>query len=115
MPLAAHASADAASPWLELRQVHLRRGGSQVFAGLSLHLAESRIGLIGHNGAGKTSLLRLLCALEAPQGGQVQAQAGKHLAAAPAQMHLAQLQQGACGRGGRRRHSDFPKRVLRKF
>ena len=37
-----------------LRQVHLRRGGSQVFAGLNLHLAESRIGLIGHNGAGKT-------------------------------------------------------------
>ena len=52
MPPAADAPADAASPWLELRQVHLRRGGSQVFAGLSLHLAESRIGLIGHNGAG---------------------------------------------------------------
>ena len=74
MPPAADAPADAASPWLELRQVHLRRGGSQVFAGLSLHLAESRIGLIGHNGAGKTSLLRLLCALEAPQGGQVLSQ-----------------------------------------
>jgi hypothetical protein len=50
--------------------------------------------------------------------GQEQAQAGKHLAAAPAQMHLAQLQPGAGGIGGRmggRRHSDFPKRVLRKF
>ncbi len=40
MPPAADAPADAASPWLELRQVHLRRGGSQVFAGLNLHLAE---------------------------------------------------------------------------
>ena len=37
------------------------------------------------------------------------------LAPHPAQMHLAQLQPGACDRGGRRRHSDFPKRVLRKF
>lgn len=64
----------AAAPLLELRQVHLRRGGSQVFAGLNLSLAESRIGLIGHNGAGKTSLLRLLCALDAPQGGQVLSQ-----------------------------------------
>jgi biotin transport system ATP-binding protein len=83
MPPAADAPADAASPWLELRQVHLRRGGSQVFAGLSLHLAEERIGLIGHNGAGKTSLLRLLCALEAPQGGQVLSQ-GQDLHVLPA-------------------------------
>ena len=83
MSPAADAPADAASPLLELRQVHLRRGGSQVFAGLNLHLAESRIGLIGHNGAGKTSLLRLLCALEAPQGGQVLSQ-GQDLHVLPA-------------------------------
>lgn len=65
-----------AVPLLEVRQVRLRRGATPVFEGLSLVLAESRIGLIGHNGAGKTSLLRLLCALEVPQSGQVLAQGG---------------------------------------
>lgn len=74
MPPAASAPAAAASPLLELRQLHLRRGSSQVFAGLNLALDEQRIGLIGHNGAGKTSLLRLLCALDLPDGGQVLSQ-----------------------------------------
>ncbi|HQQ68905.1 MAG TPA: ATP-binding cassette domain-containing protein, partial [Alicycliphilus sp.] len=63
-----------AQPTLELRGVHLRRGVTQVFVGLSLALAQPRIGLIGHNGAGKTSLLRLLCGLEQPGGGQVLSQ-----------------------------------------
>ncbi len=76
-------SAPAASPLLELRQIHLRRGGQEVFAGLNLGLAEERIGLIGHNGAGKTSLLRLLCGLELPQTGEVLSQ-GQSLHALPA-------------------------------
>lgn len=59
------------APVLQVRQVRLRRGITQVFDGLDLTLAEPRIGLIGHNGAGKTSLLRLLCALEVPDDGQV--------------------------------------------
>lgn len=58
----------------EVRQVRLRRGATQVFDGLDLCLAEQRIGLIGHNGAGKTSLLRLLCALDRPELGQVLSQ-----------------------------------------
>lgn len=56
---------------LELQQVRLLRGRTPVFEQLSLRLAEPRIGLIGDNGAGKTSLLRLLCALEVPAAGQV--------------------------------------------
>ena len=56
---------------LELRNVHLQRGHTQVFDSLSLELHETRIGLIGDNGAGKTSLLRLLCGLEIPDSGQV--------------------------------------------
>lgn len=82
MPPVVVAPTPAASPLLELRQVHLRRGTSTVFAGLDLHLSEQRIGLIGHNGAGKTSLLRLLCALDSPQGGQVLSQ-GQDLHALP--------------------------------
>ena len=74
MPPVAFVPAAAAAPLLELRQLHLRRGASQVFAGLNLALNEERIGLIGHNGAGKTSLLRLLCVLELPDSGQVLSQ-----------------------------------------
>lgn len=62
------------APALELQHVHLQRGRTQVFEGLSLQLHEPRIGLIGDNGAGKTSLLRLLCGLEAPDHGQVLSQ-----------------------------------------
>jgi len=59
---------------LELCQVDLQRGRTPVFEGLSLQLREPRIGLIGDNGAGKTSLLRLLCGLEVPSRGQVLSQ-----------------------------------------
>lgn len=55
-----------------------------MFRGLDLALGESRIALIGDNGVGKTSLLRLLCGLEAPDSGQVLSQ-GQDLHAAGAQ------------------------------
>jgi biotin transport system ATP-binding protein len=42
-----------------------------VFAGLHLQLHEARIGLIGFNGAGKTSLLRMLAGLDVPQQGRI--------------------------------------------
>ncbi|WP_353235459.1 ABC transporter ATP-binding protein [Diaphorobacter ruginosibacter] len=54
-----------------VEHVSLRRGRTPVFHGLTLHLAERRIGLIGDNGAGKTSLLRLLCGLDVPESGSV--------------------------------------------
>ena len=57
-------------PALHLEDIHLTRGRTPVFAGLNLVLPEPRIGLIGHNGAGKTSLLRLLCGLETPERGR---------------------------------------------
>ena len=77
--------APAASPaTLALHNVHLQRGRTQVFQGLSLQLHESRIGLIGDNGVGKTSLLRLLCGLEVPEQGQVLSQ-GQDLHAAGSQ------------------------------
>jgi biotin transport system ATP-binding protein len=50
------------------------RGSTTVFDGLTLHLHEPRIGLIGDNGAGKSSLFRLACGLEAPQSGTVTVQ-----------------------------------------
>ncbi|UJB66529.1 ABC transporter ATP-binding protein [Acidovorax sp. YS12] len=68
-----HAAATPSQPaqgwWLT--QVCLRRGATQVFDRLELALDEPRIGLVGRNGAGKTSLLRMLAGLEPPQHGQV--------------------------------------------
>ena len=62
---------DNGSAGWQLQGIALRRGQTQVFSDLHLQLREARIGLIGHNGAGKTSLLRLLAGLEQPQQGQV--------------------------------------------
>ena len=54
-----------------LRSIVLDRGGQRVFNGLTLDLVEPRIGIIGDNGAGKSSLLRLIAGLDEPLGGQL--------------------------------------------
>jgi biotin transport system ATP-binding protein len=51
--------------------VHLRRGEGKLFDGFSATLNEARIGLVGDNGAGKSSLLRLICGLLLPDFGLV--------------------------------------------
>ena len=56
---------------VQLEQVTLERGGTTVFESLNLDLKERRIGLIGDNGAGKSSLFRLICGLDRPKTGQV--------------------------------------------
>ena len=61
-----------------LHDITLIRGSTTVFAGLSLHLKEHRIGLIGDNGAGKSSLFRLMCSLDLPQKGHVAWPKGEH-------------------------------------
>lgn len=66
---------DAMSPSapcpIHMDRVGLVRGTTTVFDGLSLRLTESRIGLIGDNGAGKSSLFRLICGLDKPQSGSI--------------------------------------------
>lgn len=51
--------------------VGLRRGDHTVLRDISLTLAERRVGLIGDNGSGKSSLARLLNGLLAPSSGQL--------------------------------------------
>jgi biotin transport system ATP-binding protein len=66
------ASASPPTPSLvSLKAVTLIRGSTTVFDKLSLELTEARIGLIGDNGSGKSSLFRLISGLDQPQSGRV--------------------------------------------
>jgi biotin transport system ATP-binding protein len=63
--------ASSAPRSIRLEAVTLVRGNRQVFEGLTLALDESRIGLVGDNGAGKSSLFRLISGLDQPAQGRV--------------------------------------------
>ena len=71
-----------------LRSVVLDRGGQRVFDGLTLDLVEPRIGIIGNNGAGKSSLLRLIAGLERPLSGQLTVHGHTHHCAVARQVGL---------------------------
>ena len=63
--------AGAAPHGIQLEAVTLQRGDRTVLTQLNLCLREARIGLVGDNGAGKSSLFRLICGLDQPQSGRV--------------------------------------------
>ena len=56
---------------MELRRISLSRDQTPVFQSLSLVLNEPRVGLIGANGSGKSSLLRLIKGLHTPDSGDI--------------------------------------------
>ncbi|MEY4983843.1 MAG: hypothetical protein RIR62_2109 [Pseudomonadota bacterium] len=54
-----------------LRGASLAVGGRTLLSGIDLTLTDARIGIVGRNGSGKTSLLRLIAGLVAPSAGTV--------------------------------------------
>lgn len=70
-------------PCIALEQVTLVRGSTVVLHDVSLMLDTKRIGLIGDNGAGKSSLFRLICGLDQPQSGHVHVPSSASAHAAP--------------------------------
>ncbi|MEJ8476834.1 energy-coupling factor ABC transporter ATP-binding protein [Roseibium algae] len=61
----------SARPYAVLKDVSLELGDRLVLENVSLRLCESRVGIVGLNGSGKSSLVRLLNGLRLPTSGEV--------------------------------------------
>jgi biotin transport system ATP-binding protein len=59
-------------PAMELKHIWARVGDKEVFQDLSITSSARHLGLVGRNGSGKSSLLRLLQGLLTPQRGSIQ-------------------------------------------
>ncbi|MBR1192902.1 heme ABC exporter ATP-binding protein CcmA [Bradyrhizobium sp. AUGA SZCCT0169] len=70
------------------RQIDCVRSGRAVFSGLDFEAASSQaLAVIGPNGSGKTSLLRLIAGLLVPAGGSVALEGGADELTLPEQAH----------------------------
>jgi heme exporter protein A len=70
------------------RQIDCVRGGREVFSGLDFEAASGQaLAIIGPNGSGKTSLLRLIAGLLVPAGGSVALEGGAAELTLPEQAH----------------------------
>ena len=70
------------------RQIDCIRGGRSVFAGLDFEAFSGEVlAVVGPNGSGKTSLLRLIAGLLVPAGGSVGLEGGEAELTLPEQSH----------------------------
>ncbi|MFZ1968759.1 MAG: ATP-binding cassette domain-containing protein, partial [Bradyrhizobium sp.] len=70
------------------REVSCVRGGRKVFSRLSFDAASGEaLAVIGPNGSGKTSLLRLIAGVLAPAGGSIVLEGGEAELTLPEQSH----------------------------
>ncbi len=68
-----HAERDFGVEILAARGIHKSYGGNQVLEDVHLHLAHGdKIGLLGSNGCGKTTLLRIMLGEERPDSGRIE-------------------------------------------
>lgn len=80
---------------LIIQRLSLRRGGRTLFEDLSLELrAGQAAALIGRNGAGKTSLLRAVAGLLAPEGGTIEFDGAEAAEARASGLHIVGHQDG---------------------
>lgn len=71
-------------PLVTVRDLHLRFRGPPLLDGVTCHVeAGERIGLLGRNGAGKTSFMRILAGVSRPDAGAVTFQPGATAALLP--------------------------------
>ena len=67
---------------------HCVRGGREVFSGLDFEASSGEaLAVVGPNGSGKTSLLRLIAGLLAPAGGSIDLEGGEAELTLPEQAH----------------------------
>jgi heme exporter protein A len=70
------------------REVSCVRGGREVFTGLGFEaIAGEALAVVGPNGSGKTSLLRLIAGLLIPTGGSIRLEGGSAELTLPEQSH----------------------------
>src|SRR3954468_22258918 len=70
------------------RHIDCIRGGREVFSGLDFEASAGEVlAVIGPNGSGKTSLLRLIAGLLGPSGGSVDLEGGETELTLPEQSH----------------------------
>src|SRR4030088_2591688 len=70
------------------RGVRCVRGGREVFSGLDFEASAGRaLAVVGPNGSGKTSLLRLIAGLLVPAGGSIGLEGGAAELTLPEQAH----------------------------
>ena len=70
------------------RHIICVRGGREVFAGLDFEASSGQaLAVVGPNGSGKTSLLRLIAGLLVPAGGSVELEGGAAELTLPEQSH----------------------------
>lgn len=65
----AEMNTDPTIPMVAIEAISLHRARRELFNNFSLNLSEHRIGLVGDNGSGKSSLLRLIHGLLKPDSG----------------------------------------------
>src|SRR4029453_2712579 len=70
------------------RHINCIRGGRDVFSGLDFEASSGEVlAVVGPNGSGKTSLLRLIAGLLAPAGGSIALEGGEAELTLPEQSH----------------------------